>query len=231
MKRLIALGDSFVVGDQDDFGPNDCNYNPKFPPTHNMIYDERVEYLKYNISFVSLIAKNLGYELVNLSERGSGNYNQIDKLLRYIIENPITSEDIILYGICTTSRDRIRFPEYINNIDTEIFDLFFVLSFLNQITSQYGTRIIKFNIFENLYLHYTNKKIICNTTDYLGAGQGHNTLVDILNDSWGNGNEKKPYHTHMIIPEGFEKYYTWNKHPSVLGHKKLAEWFLKNVFV
>jgi len=230
MARLIALGDSFVVGDQDDFGPNDCNYNPKFPPTHNMSYDERLEYLKNNVSFVSIIAKKLNYDLVNLAERGQGNFNQMDNLIRYIIEYPLTKDDIILYGVATTTRDRIRMSEYIKNKDVEICDLFYVISFLNQITLQYGTRVIKFNIFENLYSQYTDKKIICKTIDFLGENQGNNTLVDILNDTWGDGDGKKPYHTRLSIPTEFKKFYTWNNHPSILGHEKLAEWFLKNTF-
>lgn len=230
MKRLIALGDSFVVGDQDDFGPADCNYNPKFPPTHKMSYDERVEYLKYNVSFVSIIAKALDYELVNLSVRGTGNYHQMDALMRYIVENPLTADDVILYGLCSTTRDRVKFSEYIKYEDTEICDLFYVISFLNQLTAQYGTKIIKFNIFENLYFQYDKKKVICNTDNFLGEGCGNNTLIDILNDTWGKEYTKKVYHTKLTIPSEVEQYYTWNKHPSILGHKKIAEWFLKNVF-
>ena len=92
MKRILAFGDSFVVGDQDDFGPQDFNYNPEYPPTHNMSYDDRFEYLKNHVSFVALLAKEFDCSLINFAERGCGNYVQLDKLLAFIEEGKLFSE-------------------------------------------------------------------------------------------------------------------------------------------
>jgi len=239
MKRIVAFGDSFVVGDQDDFGPKDINYNPKFPPTHTMSYEERMNYLKYNVSFVSIIANELNYSLLNLADRGNGNYQQLDVLLKFISSNQLTSNDIIFYGITTTARDRIK--PIIDRGDEitreqqrhmEVFDLFYILAVLNQISQQFNVRIIKFNLFENILDNlqdFSSTLVKCNVNDFPGYGDGNNTLVDILNDTWGKGFDRKPYHTYLSVPDGYEKYYTWNKHPSIAGHQKIAAWFLNNI--
>jgi len=248
MRRIIALGDSFVVGDLDDFGPGH-NYNPDFPPTHGMGYTERETYLRYNVSFVSLISKQLNYELVNIATRGSGNYRQLDNLMEFISNNTLTPDDIILYGICTTTRDRrsifiddsmphhqqpgacIKNATGQQDADVELYDLFYILSILNQISTTYNVRIIKFNIFDNTLDNFKDSKFIYKTNDFIGQEFKTNTLVDILNDTFGilSNEGKKPYHIHLKIDKDYEKFYTWNKHPSILGHQKLAEWFLRNI--
>ena len=94
---LHAFGDSFIVGDQDDFLHN-----------HNMTYDERVEYLKNNVSFVSILAKHYGYSLKNQSERGSGNFPQLDRLWLNLTNGVIKEGDIVLFGLTTFIRDRFQ---------------------------------------------------------------------------------------------------------------------------
>ena len=76
---IHAFGDSFVVGDQDDY-INDKNTDPESAPTHNMSEATRTEYLKYNVSFAALIAKQLDTKLKNHAVRGTGNFPQLDLL-------------------------------------------------------------------------------------------------------------------------------------------------------
>ena len=151
MSRIIAFGDSFVVGDLDDFGKNDVNYNPKFPPSHNMGYEERLEYLKYNISFVSIIAQKLNKELLNLASRGSSNFNQLDQLLFFISSGNLKPNDMIMFGITTTYRDRFSLQPTIKNTPVHLttLDLIYVLSILDSISKKYAVPIIKFNLFDN----------------------------------------------------------------------------------
>ena len=85
--KLHAFGDSFVVGDQDEKD------------------DKNKEYLKYNVSFVSIIAKHFGIELVNYSESGSGNFSQLDKLFLNLKYGTIQKNDVVLFGMTSTSRD------------------------------------------------------------------------------------------------------------------------------
>ena len=86
MIKLHAFGDSFVSGDQDDFIHD---HHPSHPPTHNMEYHERDQYLKYNVSFISLVAKQLNFDFENYSDRGSGNIPQLDRLILACKENKI----------------------------------------------------------------------------------------------------------------------------------------------
>jgi hypothetical protein len=239
MKRILAFGDSFVVGDQDDFGPQDFNYNPAFPPTHNMPYDVRFEYLKNNVSFVSLLAKEFNCTLINFAERGCGNYIQLDKLLEFIEEGKLEQGDLILFGITSTLRDRNGIPdikgqfpialqESKNKGYVDKFDLFYVLSALDAISKFYNVTIIKFNLFDNPLCN-SPSNLNFNFENFIGFNLKANTLVNILNDNWGHDINRPVYHTQIKPKSEHEQYYTWNKHPSILGHKKIAAWFLNNV--
>ena len=43
---------------------------------------------------------------------------------------------------------------------------------------------------------------------------------------WGSSSFiKDVYHTEIKVPIGYEHLYTWNRHPSIEGHKKIADWF------
>jgi hypothetical protein len=245
MNRILAFGDSFVVGDQDDFLPPDCNYNPKYPPQHNMNYDQRVEYLKSNISFASLIAKELGYDYINFAQRGLGNFVQLDILLSFIKSGQLEKTDIILFGLTTNGRDRISlmFDSYdkksteVRIIDSNLkepenwdtieeFDYFYIISILDMISKKYKIPVIKFNLFSNTLCNVTGC-LDYHSDNFIGLGLSNNTLIDVLNDTWGLLNkDKHVYHTELIIPKGYEKFYTWNKHPSIEGHKKISTWFL-----
>jgi hypothetical protein len=242
IKRLLAFGDSFVLGELDDFGPGDINYNADFPPNHNMGYYERIEYLKYNISFASLIARYFKYEFINYAYRGSSNYLQLDRLMNLIHKNELYPTDVILFGITTTVRDRISIipqdwnpKSYINLIDPNMIcrswkciehnDLFFILSTLDTISKQYNVPIIKFHLFDN----NINKNILYPHDNFLGWGFENNTLLDILDDTWCCEVGRPSVHHSKIKPKsGYEQFYTWNGHPSELGHKKLARWFIDN---
>ena len=241
MKRILAFGDSFVFGDQDDFGPGDCNYDPKYH-THGMSDFEREIYLKNHVSFVALLAKELNCSLVNSAQRGSGNYPQLDHLLEFIEEKKLDSGDVILFGITTTARDRIDQPnpplppsyhrifnkEFAVKGYVDRFDLFYILSTLDVISKMYNVPIIKFNLFDNP-LCDPLKNINFKFDNYLGWDLKANTLINILNDDWGTDIGRPVFHTDIQPKPDYEKFYTWNRHPSELGHRKIANWFLENI--
>ena len=244
-KTLHAFGDSFVQGDQDDFLHD---RHPGVTPDHNMNFLERVEYLRNNVSFASIIARQLGYDYKNSAERGSGSYPQIDKMWSNLMDGTIQESDVVLFGLTTISRDRsyaYKFEESVSPgfaeriadramLTTSDFrqlweaDYFYILSILSHIETTFNVKIIKFNLFDNPL--DKSKRIIRHRFKFniLGEEFIGNTLIDILNDSWGSNNQY-PYHTALAIPQGYEHLYTVNKHPSIAGHKKIAEWFLKNV--
>ena len=238
MSRLIAFGDSFVVGDLDDFGPTDAPYyNPDFPPTHGMSFNDRLEYLKYNVSFASIIAKALDLELVNLAVRGSSNYAQLDILLEFVSDNKLQPDDIIFFGITTTIRDRRRVdgkPMWVKQNDgIEEHDLFIVLSVLDSLSKKYSVPIIKLNLFDNPLISNP-----CNLNfkfdNYLGWDLKSNTMSDIINDTWGQPTEIRALDYIKIqfrprVKKAYEYLWTWNRHPSIEGHKKVADWLMNNV--
>jgi hypothetical protein len=226
---IHAFGDSFVVGDQDDY-IGDANTDPDSTPAHNMNEQERTEYLKYHVSFVSLIARHLGQNLKNHAVRGSGNFPQLDLLFRALCNQEIGKNDLVLFGITTGIRDRAGLLDYNNlnkalsvlhlgnwkNIDDiPVVDQYYIISVLSQLSQSFGVRIIKFNLFDQALDHRFE--------DYLSG-----TLIDILNDTYGQ-NIQHPYHDQLTIAPGYEKFYTHKKHPSVLGHQKIAHWFLDNI--
>jgi hypothetical protein len=226
---IHAFGDSFVVGDQDDY-INDKNTDPESAPTHNMSEATRTEYLKYNVSFAALIAKQLDTKLKNHAVRGTGNFPQLDLLFDQLNNKEITSNDVVLFGITTGIRDRAGLLDY-NNLHKSLSvlhlgnwaeidaipktDQFYVLSILSQLSLMFNVRIIKFNLF--------TRALDYKFDDYLTG-----TLVDILNDTYAQG-ITHPYHDQLKIPAGYQELYTYKKHPSIAGHKKIAHWFLDNI--
>lgn len=242
---LHAFGDSFVVGDQDDF----LHDHPKgVVPNHSMEYEERIQYLKNNVSFASIIAKHYVMKLQNHAIRGSGNFPQLDKLFLALIQGKIKSNDIVLFGLTTLLRDRFNLHEYEKAksynygpllIDRDllhgdnkqhIFDMdyYYILSTLENLSKKFNVRIIKINLFNNLVdesPHHENK--LFNFPDLIGKDIKGNTLIDILNDTWGKG-ISNPYHDILKVSPGYEHLYTVKKHPSVEGHKKIANWFINN---
>lgn len=244
MSRILAFGDSFVLGDLDDFGPSDCNYNPKFPPTHDMQYDERIEFLKTNVSFAALLSKKLEYDLLNFSLRGCSNFVQLDKLINFIIAGKLKPDDVILFGLTTLGRDRLSLlfdlhenkSKVVRIVDYEIqdsnnweilqkIDYFYILSILNQISVKYNVPIIKFNLFTN-EMKEPPSLLDYHSDNFIGLDVNNNTLIDVLNDTWGSSSFiKNVYHTDIKVPAGYEHLYTWNRHPSIEGHKKIADWF------
>lgn len=246
-KQLHAFGDSFIVGDQDDF------LHEVPTATHGMQWSERLEYLKTQISFVSILARHYGYDLKNYAERGSGNYPQIDRLWTNLINGNIKHGDLVLFGITTTIRDRFMLHE-VDRCTSDKFgafmvdrnlldknsdrqrllelDYFYILSLLDQLSKKFNIRIIKFNLFDNS-LDHANSTItdLCQVDDFVGWATPGNTLVDILNDSWGHGVFYTFAHEEIKIPAGYEYLYTAKKHPSIQGHKKIADWWILNNIV
>mgnify|MGYP003346645769 CR=1 FL=1 len=105
MNTFWAFGDSFILGDQDDFGPGDCNYSAEHWQDHGMSYDQRIEWCR-GVSFARALAGSLEYR--NLAERGAGNFTSLD----LVYAAPIQSGDTVLFGISSTTRDRIRMLGY-----------------------------------------------------------------------------------------------------------------------
>ena len=247
MTTLHAFGDSFIVGDQDDF------LHDVPTATHGMPWQERLEYLKTQVSFVAVLADYYGYALKNYAERGSGNYPQIDLLWSNLINGAIKTGDVVLFGITTTIRDRFLLHEVdrCTNEHTGPFmidrslldktanrqrllelDYFYILSLLDQLSKKFKIRIIKFNLFDNS-LDHANPQItdLCQVDDFVGWATPGNTLVDILNDSWGKGVFYTFAHEEIKIPKGLEYLYTRKKHPSIDGHKKIAQWWIDHQII
>lgn len=232
--KIHAFGDSFVAGDQDDF----CD------PSHGMYFDERLDYLRYNVSFPSIIAAQSKYDLVNYAIPGSGNYPQLDKLMLAIGRNQIETDDLILFGITTPKRDRVSLREINRAVEHEFLvdhqtlthcefnaifemDLFYVFSSLSQISKKF--RVISFFIFDNFLVETRNQiRSIMPIDTLLGHTFAGNTLIDVLNDSWGSDN-RYPLHTNLTIPPEYRHLYTTNKHPNRSGHNKIAQWWMENV--
>ncbi len=245
--KLHAFGDSFMLGDLDDF----LEELPKdIKPTHNMEYNTRIAYLKQNVSFASLIAKHYNLDYHNYASRGSGNYPQLDKLWINLINGNIKENDIVLFGITTTARDRIQaiyFDKAIANNHGEVLmdrylllngkhndifqmDLFYILSILESMSKQFNIKIIKLHLFDNS-MDYSNDDLIkyYKFTDYIGNDIKGNTTVNIINDTWGKPSEFCPNHNYDIL-NGYENYWTRKHHPSIEGHQKIADWLIKNEY-
>lgn len=225
MITLHAFGDSFVAADQDE-RHNDMEYR---------------HYLKYNVSFAALIAKHFNLHFKNYAEYGSGSYPQVDKLLLNIKNGNIKSTDTVLFGITASTRGRhliasvfpikrvvnsILVDEDANNIDTTAqLDYYYILSILENISKTFNIRIIKFNLFND----WSTDLNLSTITDFIGLNTPGNTLIDILNDTWGKEKQDNIEHWLINIPAGYEHLYTPRKHPSIEGHKKIADWFINNV--
>jgi len=246
-RTLHAFGDSFIVGDQDDFLHEVPN------AAHGMPWDERLHYLKTQVSFVSILARHYGYELENYAERGSGNYPQIDRLWSQLINGRICQGDLVLFGITTTIRDRFLLHEverctsphvgpfmvekslidrYADRQRLLELDYFYILSLLDQMAKKFNIKIIKFNLFDNS-LDHADPKItnLCQVDDFVGWATPGNTLIDILNNSWGQGVFYTFAHEEIQIPARLEYLYTVKKHPSIDGHKKIAQWWIDNEII
>lgn len=222
---IHAFGDSFVAADQ-DIRHNDYEYR---------------DYLKYNVSFASLIAKHFNLPFKNYAEYGSGSYPQVDKLLINIKNGNIKSTDVVLFGITASTRGRFLigtlFPSkhMVNGIvvdkdasDIDIaprFDYYYILSILENISKTFNIRIIKFNLFND----WSTNLNLSTITDFIGLDSPGNTLIDILNDTWGEKKQENKEHWLIEIPDGYEHFYTIRKHPSPDGHRKIADWFIENV--
>ena len=258
MSKILAFGDSFVAGDLDDFVTRDRDHWKNNIPTHGMTDEARWDYVKYNVSFAAKLARHFDCDLVNCADSGSSNYRQLDRLMYQLHIGAVKSDDVILFGLTTTARDRVAlthewkpgihhnlmhnwksglhnmvdvFVNGHNNWDLiELHDLFFILATLDSVSRQYNVPVIKFNIFDNLLNTGFNTKISYPHDNFLGWEFKNNTLMDILDDTWGTNIDKpRILHNNVKPKPGLENLYTWNKHPSIEGQEKIYNWFLKNV--
>jgi hypothetical protein len=99
---------------------------------------------------------------------------------------------------------------------------------LARLSEQFDVPIFKFNLFTNaLYQASEQIKKICEVKDFIGYNVLGNTVVDILNDTWGQTTTHPHDHKITVRPE-HEYLYTYYRHPSVEGHKKIAQWWIDN---
>lgn len=246
MKKIFAFGDSFVSGDQDDFEHEYDKSDARYP-THGMDFHTRDQFLKYNVSFISIIAKRLEIGLVNLSERGSGTFPQIDILLQTIRDGKISRGDIVFFGFTTLVRDRLSLLQFEKTVSKAYGaclidkllvddqhailenDLVMFLLIIDNLSKFIGFKIFFLHLFDTLSLLDLKRTLLSqfNFTGYIGQDVKGNTCIDILNDTWGKGIIHKPdlsdtMSNHLDL-------YTYRGHPSIKGHQKIAEWLLSNV--
>jgi hypothetical protein len=249
IKKIHAFGDSFVSGDQDDFKHD---HHPKHPPIHGMEYHERDQYLKNNVSFIALVAKHFGYDFENYSDRGSGNMPQIDRLLLACKADKIKPNDMVFFGMTTFVRDRLSVVDvdFIKStqrgsaiIDKAIIksddrneivielDIISILLLIDNIARKFNFQYKCMYLFDNVYtLNFKNplyERI--EFPNLIGHKVRGNTTIDIINDTWGKGLlHEANMHILDVKPE-YEQFYTAYRHPSVLGHQKIASWLINNV--
>jgi hypothetical protein len=228
--KIYAYGDSFVAGDQD------------IPGIDNSL-PERIDYNRYNVSFASVLAKKLNVQLINRAWPGCGNLIQLDHL--WLDSEKFQPDDLIIFGITTLWRDRfiipIHFPEVIKRQgsgsailnqyefkdDQEriaIADFFYILSTIEKLEEICKVRIIKFNLFHNIFdkISEEDRKKF-QFDNFIDLHQPGNTLLDVLTDNWGNNIPRISNHSKWK-PEVNQHLFTRKSHPSIAGHIKIAEW-------
>lgn len=232
--KLWAYGDSFVAGDQDILGRVDA-------------IPEHTEYNRYNISFVSHIARQLDIPLINRAISGCSNFVQLDQL--YMDSENISRNDIVLFGCSSPWRDRWSIPTYgpdflkdnkgpalvdRNLITSEthrvgVVDFFYTISVIKQLQEIYKFKIISFNSFHNVLRDASfEDRIKFNFENFIGLKESGNTLLNVLSDSWGE-NDGIDDHTIWTPPAELEYLFTRKRHPSIEGHKKIAKWLYKYI--
>lgn len=233
--KLWAYGDSFVAGDQDIPGRVDA-------------IPENMEYNRYNVSFASVLAKQLNVTLINRAISGCSNFVQLDQL--WLDCTDIKSDDLVLFGITTPLRDRFMIPhltpEFLNEyrgpglVNRSLFrdhphtrictiDTFYTLSVIEKIEKMYNLNIIKFNLFHNPLQDASEEDLKkFNFDNFIGLNTPGNTLLDVLTDNWGNSIPRISDHSKWK-PEVNGHLFTRQSHPNIEGHKKIAEWIHKYI--
>jgi len=232
--KIYAYGDSFVAGDQD------------IPERVDAI-PENMEYNRYNVSFASVLAKELGVELINRGISGCSNFVQLDQL--FIDSEQISSNDLVLFGFSSPWRDRWTIPTYgpdflkptkgpalvdRNLIKSKthrvgVVDFFYTLSVIKQLQEIYKFRVVAFNSFHNVLKDASVKDLEkFNFDNFVGIKDSGNTLLNVLSNTWGE-NDGIDDHTVWTPPVGLEYLFTRNKHPSIEGHKKIAHWLYEYI--
>lgn len=229
---IWAYGDSFVAGDQDIPGRIDAIL-------------ENMEYNRYNVSFASVLAKELDVKLINRGISGCSNFVQLDKL--FLDAPSIKKDDIVLFGLTTAWRDRFMIPhltpEFLKDtlgpalIHRELvsgkhdvkkiatIDLFYVMSIIEKIELLFNIKVIKFNLFHDVLSESAEfDKTLFKFENFIGLETHGNTLLDVLTDNWGNKISRISDHSKWKPPTEYKHLFTQNSHPNIEGHKKIAVW-------
>lgn len=215
--KIWAYGDSFTAGDQD------------VPQSHSN-YLEISKKEKYEISYVAQLAKLFASELENKAKPGSGNFPQLDLLIQDL--SNIEDEDLVIFGITTSTRDRgniitrgdnpLLSPSWGHSTIHPDIELNRIWENDQLITISVLDKIAEMGKFKLIYFYVFHKTI----EDYDYCSNNllfKETLVDVLTDFKfvGYGN---PGHKYDMIPEEYKKYFTEKYHPSPEGHIKFAKW-------
>lgn len=234
--KIWAYGDSFVAGDQDI-------------PNRVDAVEENMEYNRYNISFASHLAKSVNRKLINRAISGCSNYVQLDKL--FLDAHKIDKNDIVLFGITTTWRDRFTLqnicPEVLSKTrgptmlhrelvyDYELtkiptIDLFYVLSAIEKIEKIFEIKVVKFNLFHDIISEASEEdKKLFKFDNYIGLDVEGNTLIDLLIENWGNPQKRIVDHSKWKPSNKYGHLFTSKSHPNVEGHKIIAIWLEKEL--
>lgn len=237
MTVFWCFGDSFVVGEQDD--------EHTYPS-----WDQRIREVKNEVSFVSHIARHHGWHLENHAERGSGNWPQLDRLTSLVLRGQISSDDQVMFGMTTFTRDRLcLIGEYGTVLDPGrgecmisrnlalsepgsvlVMDYVYVMSVLEQISQRWNIPVRCLHLWDCPLDSQQARDPRLSSEIKIGHCQGTAvTTVDMINDTWGR-DWYHPIHTELKIPKDRRKYYTRLRHPSVLGHHKISQWLLSRVY-
>jgi hypothetical protein len=234
--KIWAYGDSFVAGDQDIPGRNDAEASV-------------LEHNRYNVSFASVLAKQLDVELINRAMSGCSNFVQLD---RFWMDAPnIAKEDLVIFGLTTSWRDRFQMPwqakGYLEEFRGDglvykpllfdddknrisVADLFYVLSTIEQLSKIYNLNVVKFNLFHNCLQEASKEDNDKFKFDkFIGQGIQGNTLIDMLTNNWGSNISRISDHSKWDPDNNYKHLFTAKSHPNIDGHRLIAMWLYKQL--
>ena len=221
MSSLFVFGDSFT-------------YGMKESETH---YEERHEgRLKH--CFVNLIGKHYNLNVENYSQPGTSNHIQTAELFKNLITKKIKSNDVILFGITSPSRNP-EVLDYRGNhyIDRYLFSYFNTLMQINNYSEYFLRNILVIKLFEDPVVRhhiaatpkqYSQKDIFDYIKNLKPTYFIPFTTVDILLDNF----KELPNHLHhenLKLDSNYKRYFQPKGHPSEQGHIKIAEYIINYI--
>ena len=253
---LHAFGDSIVVGDLDDYlHLNDPNVKPnhRMPYDvrikylkHNVSFVSILaKHYGYNLENYAVRGSGNYPQLDRVwSNLVNGKIKSGDIILFGF--GPVTRDRLVLQtfafdptvnektGPHLLDRDLLSKENWVANGEQPILemDFYYINSVLNRLGEQFNVRMIRCNLGDNALYHASDHiKKICEVEDFVGYNVVGNTYHHILNDSWGQP-IVYPFsanlHKDLKLKPEHEYLYTYYRHPSAEGHKKIAQWWIDN---